>query len=72
MTKETADVLYVPELALKLGKTEAAIRQGLSRGADWIPPAFKMGSRIAWRLEDVDRFIEEKSKNHPTTTTPKE
>lgn len=59
---ETADVLYVPQLARKLGKTDAAIRQAVNRGAEWLPPSFRLGSRIAWRVEDVDRFLEERSK----------
>lgn len=62
MKQQTADVLYVEDMARKLGRTEAAIRQALNRGADWLPPAFKMGRRLAWRPADVDRFLEERAK----------
>lgn len=60
---QSADVLYVSDMARKYGKTEAAIRMAVTRGADWIPKPFKMGSRIAWRAEDVDRFLKEQSES---------
>lgn len=56
-------VLYVPQLAAQLGRTEAAIRSAVNRGADWLPPPFPMGRRLAWRKEDVDRFLAIQSKN---------
>lgn len=56
------DVLYVPEMARKFGKTEAAIRQAVNRGAEWLPRPFKLGTRIAWRVADVDAFLAEQSK----------
>lgn len=62
MATETADVLYVPQLAKLLGRTDAAIRTAVNRGADWLPKPFRMGVRLAWRREDVDRFLEERSK----------
>lgn len=62
-TDTTTDVLYVPQLAKKLGRTEAAIRAGVNRAADWIPPSFPMGRRIAWRREDVDSFLAKRAKN---------
>jgi hypothetical protein len=34
-----AQVLYVPDMAKLLGRTEAAIRSAVARGgADWLPP----------------------------------
>lgn len=57
-----ADVLYVVDLAKKLGKTETAVRMGVSRGAEWIPPAFKLGRRIAWRTADVDAWLAKRAK----------
>jgi len=59
---QAPDVLYVADLARKLGRTEAAIRAGLSRGVDWIPPAFPMGRRLAWRPSDVDAFLAKRAK----------
>lgn len=57
-----SDVLYIAQLAQRLGKTDAAVRAGLQRKADWVPPSFKMGSRHAWRPADVDRFLAAKAK----------
>lgn len=57
-----ADILYVADMAKKYGKTEAAIRQAVSRGADWLPKPFRMGNRIAWRAVDVDRFLAAQSR----------
>lgn len=62
MTTAAPDVLYVSDLARKLGRTEAAIRVALNRGADWLPPAFKMGRRLAWRTADVDKFLAQRAK----------
>lgn len=62
MTQQQTDVLYVADLAKKLGRTEAAIRAAVNRGADWLPPSFPMGRRLAWRREDVDRFLAEQAK----------
>lgn len=62
MTQQT-DVLYVPQLAAKLGRTEAAIRSAVNRGADWLPPPFPMGRRLAWRREDVDAFLKAQARN---------
>lgn len=59
---QQSDVLYVHDLAKKLGRTEAAIRAAVNRGADWLPPSFPMGRRLAWRSVDVDSFLKERSK----------
>jgi predicted DNA-binding transcriptional regulator AlpA len=56
-----SDILYVPDLARKLGRTESAIRTAVNRGANWLPPAFSMGRRLAWRAVDVDRFLAEQA-----------
>lgn len=60
MTQQS-DVLYVPDLARKLGRTESAIRTAVNRGANWLPPSFSMGRRLAWRAVDVDRFLAEQA-----------
>jgi predicted DNA-binding transcriptional regulator AlpA len=57
-----SEILYVKDMARKLGKTEASIRAAINRGADWIPAPFPMGRRLAWRLVDVDAFLVEQSK----------
>ncbi len=60
---EPTTVLYVPDLARMLGRTEAAIRTAVNRGATWLPPSFPMGRRLAWRREDVERFLAAQAKN---------
>lgn len=53
-----ADVLYVPEMARKLGRTEAAIRSAVARGgADWLPPRMNT-RRLSWRRQTVDDFLQ--------------
>ncbi len=59
---EMKQIYYVPQLAEALGKTEAAIRAAVNRGADWLPPSFQMGRRLAWLKEDVDKFLADKAK----------
>lgn len=56
MTDE-AEIIYIEGLGRMLGRTEAAVRQGLSRGVDWLPKSFKMGSRHCWLKEDVREFL---------------
>jgi len=55
-----SDVLYVPQLAAKLGRTESAIRSAVARGADWIPPRVELGKRLAWRKSVVDAFLKKR------------
>ena len=54
---QAPEVLYVADLARMLGRTEAAIRAAVNRGVDWLPPAWPMGRRLAWRRCDVDAFL---------------
>jgi predicted DNA-binding transcriptional regulator AlpA len=56
-------ILYVTDLARMLGRTESAIRAAVNRGAAWLPPSFPMGRRLAWRREDVERFMADQAKN---------
>jgi hypothetical protein len=66
----TTDVLYVADLARKLGRTEAAIRAAVNRGgADWLPPRLNT-RRLAWRTETVDKFLLELER--PTPEQPKQ
>ena len=54
---QQSEILYVPELARIMGRTEAALRGAINRGADWVPPSFHIGRRIAWRRHDVDAWF---------------
>lgn len=60
---QQSDILYVPDLARKLGRTESAIRTAVNRGANWLPPSFPMGRRLAWRRVDVESFLTSQAKN---------
>jgi predicted DNA-binding transcriptional regulator AlpA len=59
---EESDVLYVHELAKKLGRTESAIRSAVNRAADWLPPRMELGGRLAWRRSTVDRWLADREK----------
>jgi predicted DNA-binding transcriptional regulator AlpA len=56
-------ILYVADLARMLGRTEAAIRAAVNRKANWLPPSFPMGGRLAWLRQDVDKFLASQAKN---------
>lgn len=53
------EIIHVPELAKILGRSETAIRSALHAGAYWLPPHFKQGCRICWRVSSVRRFLQE-------------
>jgi len=53
------EILHVPELATMMGRSESAIRSAVQSRADWLPPYYKQGSRICWRLETVRQFLRE-------------
>lgn len=53
-------VLYVPEMAKMLGRTEAAIRASVNRASDDIPPRLLIGRRICWRRETVKRWLKDR------------
>lgn len=53
------EVIHVPELAKMLGRTESSIRSARQDGANWLPPFFKQGKRICWRVATVRKFLEE-------------
>ena len=52
-----SDVLYVPDLARKLGLTEAAVRGHVYRRTGAIPQPFPMGRRLAWRRATVEAWL---------------
>lgn len=51
------EILHVPELAKLMGRSESAIRSAVHGRPDWLPPYYKQGSRICWRLESVRKFL---------------
>ena len=53
------EIIHVPELAKLLGRTESSIRSAIQAKASWLPPHFKQGARICWRLESVRKFLRE-------------
>ncbi|MVW75346.1 hypothetical protein [Pseudomonas xionganensis] len=54
---EESEVIYVAGMAKMLGKTEAAVRDGIRRAAPWLPKGFKVGTQHAWLREDVRQFL---------------
>lgn len=57
-----SDVLYIADLAAKIGRTEAAVRAAIYRGSKDLPRPFKLGGRHAWRTADVDAWLEQRAK----------
>lgn len=53
------EVLHIPDLARMLGRSESAIRSALQVKAPWLPPPFKQGSRICWRVASVRKFLDD-------------
>lgn len=53
------EIIHIPEMAMLLGRSESAIRSALQAQAAWLPPSFKQGRRICWRLEMVRDFLKE-------------
>jgi hypothetical protein len=53
------EIINVPELARLIGRSESAIRTAIVRMPDWMPPHFKQGTRLCWRLESVRKFLRE-------------
>lgn len=54
--------LNIEELATILGKSIAAIHGHLARKQyDAVPPPMKLGRRLAWLVEAVDAWIDDKA-----------
>lgn len=52
----------IEELSIILGQTIAAVHGHLSRKQfDAVPPPMKLGRRLAWLVESVDAWIEQKA-----------
>ena len=60
-TNATTAVLYLPQVAQRLGKTEGAMRAMIYRGAADMPPPFKLGGRYAWLESDLDAWLRERA-----------
>ncbi|TWH63850.1 hypothetical protein LX59_03014 [Azomonas agilis] len=57
--KDSSEVIYISGMASLLGKTEASIRDGMRRSAEWLPKGFKIAGRHAWLRSDVLKFLRE-------------
>lgn len=57
-----SDVFYISDLAKKLNTTEASIRSALQKKSPAIPPAIRLGRRVAFRVSDYDKWLEEAKK----------
>lgn len=64
---KVSDVLYVADVAKKLGMTESAVRMAVNRDRcrlerkRALPKPFKIGNKLAWRRIDVDSFLASKA-----------
>ena len=52
------EVIYIPEFARMIGRTEAAVAKAISRGCRDLPVPFKIGNRYAWRIAAVREWLE--------------
>ncbi|MBK8261254.1 MAG: hypothetical protein IPK80_07910 [Nannocystis sp.] len=50
-------ILYVPDLAELLGRSEKAVRHAMRRGL--LPEPLKLAGRLAWRRADVLSWVSE-------------
>ena len=57
---ELPDLVFIPEASRRLGSPPDAVRKMIYRGT--LPPAFKYGSRLAWRRCDFDGFFARKAR----------
>jgi predicted DNA-binding transcriptional regulator AlpA len=64
---KVSDVLYVADVAEKLGMTESAVRMAVARDKGRgerkraLPKPFKIGAKLAWRRQDVDVWLATKA-----------
>lgn len=64
------EIIHIPELAKLLGRSESSIRSAMQAGAYWLPPFFKQGSRICWRVASVRKFLQECEEGRHTPARP--
>lgn len=58
-----SDVLRICDMAQKLGMSEAALRAAVHRKKKDMPQPFKLCGKWAWRRVDVDKWLEDQTKN---------
>ncbi len=52
------EILYSEDLSKMLGKTPEAIRTQIRNYPESLPPACKIGRRLAWTADDVNEWLE--------------
>lgn len=51
------EILHTKELAEYLGRSVYSIRNAVYDKSPWLPPYFKQGPLLCWRLSTVRKFI---------------
>ena len=59
--KDLPDILYVADIAKKLGTTPGAIKAHVRRQTGVVPKPFRMGRKLAWYRVAVDAYIARKA-----------
>ena len=57
-----SEVIYIPEIAKMIGKSDAAVRAMLHRTPNKLPPSFKIGRKHAWNRGDVKAWLKKQAK----------
>ncbi|MFJ3153209.1 hypothetical protein ACIPIX_03570 [Pseudomonas protegens] len=50
---------HAADACSSIGRAASRIRSARQEGAYWLPPFFKQGNRICWRVSTVRRFLQE-------------
>lgn len=58
MADRDPDLLFVPDLAYRIGVSHDAVRSMIRR--EVLPAPAKLGRRLVWRRSDIDRWLDEK------------
>lgn len=51
-----SDLLFVPDIAERLGVSSDAVRALIRRGS--LPPPARIGRRLVWRQADFERWLD--------------
>jgi predicted DNA-binding transcriptional regulator AlpA len=65
-----AHLWNIDEVAEHLNMSRATILTWRSRDPDYFPPAIKIGGRLRWRMEDIERWIEDHREAAPNQSDP--
>ena len=57
-----SDVMYLPQLAARLGMSVDAVRKHIQRNTGAVPPVFRLGRKIACRPATLERWLAKKDK----------